>query len=234
MNIPRLSASDIEKKARTVIEYFDPSVLESPVATPLRDFTLRCVKDFGLEFDDSKSLGVTSCGSEILGAFQLRPRGIFLDKSLNDSPRQAFVLAHEFGHFVLHRSLILQKEDYSDYELSDTERDLVTGKKILTNPREWIEWQANRFASAFLMPVDTIHKALRDVQIEIGVKRNVGMVYIENKRYSLLDFNRTTMSLAEIYGTTPKTIEYRLKDLGLVIDTRDDGTSHISQLLCAD
>lgn len=234
LDLPRLSGADIEKRARRVIEYFNPRLLESPAATPVEGFIEQCSEEFGLLFEASVQLGETAGGQKLLGAFAFRPRSIRIDVSLKEDPRRAFVLAHEFGHFVLHRNLTISKDDYSDHELSDTVRDLVTGRKILHTPRDWIEWQANRFASSLLMPIETIRKAVVAAQSSCGIVRNLGSVYVEQGESSLRDFHRTLELVARVYDTTRASVRVRLSDLGILVDQRDAGIRHISDLLRAD
>ncbi len=77
----------------------------------------------------NQSLGTTKYGKVILGKTQLNPLGLYVDVSLVNDPRFNFVLGHELGHVVLHRSVNVKKTGYEDQEIIDTEIDFVTGKK---------------------------------------------------------------------------------------------------------
>ena len=172
--VPVLSAIDIEKKAEEVIKFFNEEILRSPRETPLQLFIEEISKKFDFTYDLSQDLGKNSHGHKILGKFRFKPKAIFVDKSLQGDLRQKFVLVHEFGHFVLHRKILIKKAGYADIDIIDTEKDLVTGQKLLTTPRDWLEWQANRFSSAILIPRDTLPTALIDTQKSLGIHRNLG------------------------------------------------------------
>jgi len=160
--IPVLSSDDIELKAEEVITFFNPDVLMHPQQTPLLDFIEVLHEKYHVERDYSKSLGTTQYGSIILGKTKLKPLGLFVDKSLQNDSRFNFVLGHEFGHVVLHRKVDVKRTGYEQQELIDSEIDLVTGKRNLQCARDWLEWQANRFSSAILMPRAIVFQAVNE------------------------------------------------------------------------
>jgi Zn-dependent peptidase ImmA (M78 family) len=153
-----------------------------------------------------------------------------MDKSIDDEFHQKFILGHEFGHLVLHRNILVKKEDYTGVDISDLKKDFITGAKILLTPRDWIEWQANKFSSSMLMPRSTLRTALIIVQKSLDIHRNMGQIYLDEQRYSLQDFHKTLEGLQDIYKVTKTNLEIRLSDLGLLIDTRGKDTKHISEL----
>lgn len=225
--VPVLSASDIEKKAEEVIEFFNPDILRSPCETPLLSFLEESAQRFEFTYDLTQNLGNNSHGHKILGKFRFKPRAILVDESVSGDPRQKFILGHEFGHLVLHRNLLIKKAGYT---ISDVEKDLVTGNKILTTPRDWLEWQANQFAGAILIPRATLLSALIAVQKKLDIHRNLGRIYLDEQPYSFRDFQKTLGGLMEIYLVTKKNLGIRLNDLGLLIDVRGKNTKHISEL----
>lgn len=232
--VPRLSRADIELKAQVVIEYFAPETLEKPALTPIWSFVEKSKAEFGLQFDASRTLGTSRNGGKILGEYVFRPRTIRIDQSLVDDVRLPFVLAHEFGHFVLHRRLQVNQEDYFGDRIRDTKRDLVTGRKILTTPRDWIEWQASFFAASVLVPRSTVRHAVMAAQREIGIAKNLGTIVLEAKPYSYRDFNAVRDQLCLLYQVSRTAIRNRLAGLGILIDLRDKNTRHISELLRED
>lgn len=233
--VPEYSAQDLENKAEEVLSFFDEAKLETPAPTPFGEITRRLNKDYNIEIDLAADLGFISARNErILGRFVFNPRAILIDSSLQqDTGPFNFTLAHEIGHLVLHRKLKL-KGDFDPDEISDTKRDLVTGKKILTTPHDWIEWQANRFASSLLMPRPTVRKAVIQKQKEMGIRSNIGFIYLENKPYSVADYVTQVQHLELVYGASKTAIECRLSDLGILIDKRLQDTKHISELFRAE
>lgn len=229
MKIPTLSKDEIELKAEEFIEFFDKSVIENPQYTPLIFFVEKLKKEFNIIFDFSQNLGESKSGRNILGKCVLRPLSILIDNSILETERFPFTLAHELGHLVLHRKVELSKEEYNT--IIDTEINFNTGKKKLQTPRDWIEWQANHFASAVLLPRNTIITEIKRIQKEMGINRNLGFIYLENESYSSRDFNYILSELKAIYRVNNKNIEYRLSDLGVLIDRRLKNVKHISELL---
>lgn len=228
--IPKLSSNDIELKAQEVIEFFDATILDGPNQTPIFEFAKETKSRFGLIFRCDTDLGAFNTDRKILGRFCPKPLSIFIDISIKDTERFPFVLAHEFGHFVFHRRIDPVRSGYAESLINDTEHDFITGRKILITPRDWIEWQANRFASAILMPRVTFIDALIDFQNSLGIKRNIGKIVLDNKRYSYTDLNKYISHLAMLYSVNKTNVECRLKDLEILVDLRGKDTKHISEL----
>ena len=65
-----------------------------------------------------------------------------------------FTIAHEVGHWVLHRQYIEAQEN-------DGSRQIIVSKK--GNSKETIEWQADYFASCLLMPENEVREAFEKV-----------------------------------------------------------------------
>lgn len=230
--VPEYSAQDLENKAEEVLSFFCKEKLRTHGATPFRDIAERLNKDFKIGIDFDTDLGSTTSGNyKIIGKFVFKPRGIMIDRSLqSDKERFNFTFAHEIGHLVLHRNLKLP-EGYDADEISDTERDLITGKKILSTARDWLEWQANRFAASVLMPRATIGNAVIEKQKELGIKRNIGFIYLDNNTFNIKDYQDIVKHLQYVYQASKSSIKYRLIGLNILIDKRGQDISHISELL---
>ncbi|MEM7429198.1 MAG: ImmA/IrrE family metallo-endopeptidase [Pseudomonadota bacterium] len=71
---------------------------------------------------------------------------IYLD-CVAHKPRARFTLAHELGHLVLHKNAM---------PLHRAPEQYVRADKIL--PFASVEWQANAFAAAFLMPAQLVRE----------------------------------------------------------------------------
>ena len=91
---------------------------------------------------------------------------IKLSEDYKQEGRFLFTLAHEIGHWILHRKhFFIDEQQQNIFDLlEDESRDnfiicvkrnesamLYVRKKT---PEEWIEWQADNFASSLLMPKD--------------------------------------------------------------------------------
>ena len=80
--------------------------------------------------------------------------------SLHHPNRQRFTIAHEIGHLVLHRDLLLEGVHVDkEFKLNRNE-DSSTGTNLQ-------EVEANQFASELLMPERLIEEALQGKGVDI-------------------------------------------------------------------
>ena len=92
--------------------------------------------------------------------------GIFYNNARTSKGRINFTLAHEFGHYLLHR-------DIHPSGLQCTAKDM----------RDWrseygqIEAQANTFASFFLMPLDDFRKQIKGQKPSLDLMRHLSNRY---------------------------------------------------------
>ena len=222
--IPILSRTDIEIRTEGFIRALAPSCLDEPRATPIASIALRLKEGYGATFLFGQDLGTTS-GRKIRGCFHIPSKTIFIDKSLEEGgPRFNFTLAHEIGHFVMHQDvtptvLAPNKRD----KIEDNDRDLILDHSQTDNPRSWIEWQANKFASSLLLPRSTLPSALLTKQKELGINRNLGKLYLNRQQSSSFRDYRAVMDyLIFIYRVSASAIRIRLRELNILEDTSLD------------
>lgn len=88
--------------------------------------------------------------------------------------RQRFSMAHEYAHYLLHRSRI---------------EEMPEGEKILhrNNVRNPIEYQANSFAAELLMPSELVRSAFRSAGENLKRMSDILRVSKESLRYRLVD-----------------------------------------------
>lgn len=102
--------------------------------------------------------------------------------------RQRFTIAHEIGHYLLHRETgNLFVDSTLTFYRDDSSADGVYQQEI----------EANAFAAALLMPAGILKKALDDREIDL---------YDE----------RTVWKLASTFGVSQQALTIRLVKLGLV------------------
>lgn len=100
---------------------------------------------------------------DVHGAIWFRSQRVGIDQSLDPDRNPAkrgryhFTLAHEAGHWRLHRSLYLQRMDqpglFADQELKP---DYVCRSSEKKKP---VEWQADQFAANLLMPRELVKQS---------------------------------------------------------------------------
>lgn len=229
--MPRLSKEDIETRAEAVLAQYSMATLKKPTRTPLLELVEQAQKGHGLIFDATQDLGSTQDGRKILGVFQQEPLAIRVDISLaNDDTKFRFTVAHEFGHLTLHAEVIIGSDVGLERAIQDTALDFDRGHKNLETPRDWIEWQANYFAGALLMPRLTIGLAVKQVQDKLGITSNRGRIILEGKAYSYRDLNQQLAELCLIYIVSKTAMQNRLNTLGILVDRRDKNTASLSSL----
>ena len=152
--------------------------------------------------DVARSLGLTvryePTTADISGALYRRGRKAIIGVN-RDNPknRQRFTIAHEIGHFVLHRDdLHMDEANAYPNEPSTPHRllrDAVSARA--TDPKEI---EANRFAAALLMPAFMLKDSLDSCDLPL-------------KQQDIED-------LAKKYEVSLQAMAFRLSNLGVPID----------------
>jgi Zn-dependent peptidase ImmA (M78 family) len=94
---------------------------------------------------DFEIADLSEYGEGVLGAAFIRDRRIAISDRIANDGRFRFTCAHELGHMIMHRRLATLFRD---------------GPRPDRRVPPRVEWQADRFAAAFLMPVDELMRAL--------------------------------------------------------------------------
>jgi hypothetical protein len=119
------------------------------------------------------------------------------DKFLN---RLRFSMAHELGHYFLHREI------YSSLSLSSPEDWKEFIQNVPETEYEAFEYQANEFAGRFLVPYEKLKSAIID-SIEM-IKRS-GIEYMLSDSDMVL--SRISPFLRRIFGVSEQVIEIRVR-----------------------
>lgn len=145
---PRRSVLAVERQAATTLERCRKKMGldEIPLPVPVESFIEVALR---IRFS---VMDLSHLGPGVLGGAFLKKREIVIDQSLvNQLGRYRFTCAHELGHIVLHRKHAAAFEE-------------TTASGAATAPTtNKLEWQADRFAAAFLMPADLLIGALFEV-----------------------------------------------------------------------
>ena len=220
-NIDILSRDKIDNEAEKFLMKYRPNALKE--ATKL-DLEALIENDLEVEIDyqnldkDHQILGATifrdgymevyNNGNKELKKFK-RNTMIF-DIKLSEDYRQAgrflFTLAHEIGHQVLHKKYFFIDEgqqsifDYCSEEEKNSiicakrnENDMIKVRK--RTEEEWVEWQADNFASSILMP------------------KHIFKITYEELKKKYLDKEKILEELSRIFGASKKACEIRINIL---------------------
>lgn len=214
--IDLLSKSEIDKIACSELDYFNPSYLANAYGLTISDITTHLKKEYNVDVVHFKPKK-----NQYLGTCDIDKGVIGISKSIVNTPRESFVLCHEFGHFILHQKLSINQELLNSF--SDSSYDFATGKNRLENPRHWIEWQANYFSASILLPKTSIIAKLWQYQNHKG-NLIINDGYDNQKNFRLL-VNRLAMH----FGVSKTSVIYRLKELKMITD--NSRTKHISEII---
>lgn len=137
-----LTSENIENIAVAFSRKYNP---DGGIPVPVEE-----IADFSLGIkivavgDLRKTHGIDGCISRDMSS-------IFIDKNqyMENEYRTRFTIAHELGHYVLHREYIQQLDIKSDQNWKEL---------VISNKKEWsgMEYQAYMFAGYFLMPSDVL------------------------------------------------------------------------------
>lgn len=149
---PYLHQKRIEREAQLLLAEFQASGEWDGVLPAPLDRLLELHLGLTLEIEDlQEQFGLP----DVLGALWVERREVCIDRRLDPDEhpgsegRYRFTMAHEVGHWVLHRPMLLA----------------TPGKGVICRQsaaRESIEWQADYFAASLLMPRPRVHAAWRE------------------------------------------------------------------------
>ncbi|MFA5249034.1 MAG: ImmA/IrrE family metallo-endopeptidase [Candidatus Paceibacterota bacterium] len=113
--------------------------------------------------------------------------------------RLRFSLAHEIGHFVLH------KQVYNDFEIESVEHFYEFMEKIPGDKYGYLETQANKFANYLLVP----RKELFAEKEKIIKRKRKALEGISEKMVN----SYIAIPIAEIFGVSENVAEIALNDI---------------------
>ncbi|MCG3127355.1 MAG: hypothetical protein CHACPFDD_02214 [Phycisphaerae bacterium] len=223
--VPFLPKQHIEREAELVLaEYADShgAITSPPVPIDeIVDVHLKLV----IEFHDMRELFPFG---DVHGAIWMRDQRIGVDQSLDPStnPRKRgryhFTLAHEAGHWRLHRKYYL--EDVAQGRLFG--EDLAKPAYVCrSSDKRPVEWQADQFAASLLMPRKLVYAAWTAWRgnanaVAVTELRGAGAGSVSLTDEKLMeDFCRP---LAERFQVSPEAMRIKLNDLELLVRTRAD------------
>ena len=124
------------------------------------------------------------------------------------------VLGHEFGHFILHQNLIIDQITYNNFK--ESEFNFIIGKNSLTNPKHWIEWQANYFSANLILPKSTLLAILYKNQNRLGIRK--GPLYLDDQFENYKNYQTILFRLSEYFNATRPNILYQLKEINQFVN----------------
>lgn len=218
------SAHQLETVAEKLLTQFDPERLKRPKPIDVYAVIEKCL---GVDYDwkyitpDQSILGATAFNAGYVWVWPepcyrdgMLPSKVFLSKGCilidttltegDNRGRENFTVMHEVFHQVLHKNCF--RRETTNY-IHTTTQVALNGKKKLETSLDFIEYQANACAAAFLMPQNVV----RD-EFEMR-SRNLGSKYP-------LPYNHTVESIicdmADVFSVSKQAMRYRLNSLNMI------------------
>lgn len=136
--VPPLSRKEIKRLASTVRERFGLDRVALCPVIDMVEYVLPALDPkFNYEIVDDAELGMDQANYNP-NTHIMKIRNSVYNNACNGNGRDRFTIAHEIGHFFLHSEVDLALSRIENHSAVPAYRNS--------------EWQANAFASAFLMP----------------------------------------------------------------------------------
>ncbi|AZB11642.1 ImmA/IrrE family metallo-endopeptidase [Chryseobacterium sp. G0162] len=201
-NIDRISKETIEEMCHVELQEVNPRILSDAENLDINKLKNHLEKKYNIsvKYHDDNNL---------LGYCDIANNTISLHQNVQRTKRELFILCHEFGHYKLHQKLIIDQFTYNNF--TESEYNFKMGKHSLTNPKHWIEWQANYFAVSMILPNTSLLAMLWQHQQRLGL--NPGKLYLDDQKDNYLNYQTLLYRLSEYFNVTRPNILYRLKEL---------------------
>jgi Zn-dependent peptidase ImmA (M78 family) len=233
MKAPFLTGKQIERAAQSVLDDYQrqwANIETAPV--PVED--IMQFLGLSVEFDDfTRPDFFGDVGEEVLGFIKMEDKAVFVNQLLDpdDNPtahvgRFHFTLAHEMGHYRLHKSLFeAYKHQITFIEDADTSKPAILCRHPdddIGQKRHAMEIQADKFASYLLMPTNLIMRAWQE---RFGVDTPLTYENLVEPQYDLqagasgdAALGYAIKPLADQLGVSMQAMRIRLEGLGLLTD----------------
>lgn len=224
LEIPFLSNDEIEKRAddltkKGVVERIlmfkrlSSLIIAPSIATlDYADISINpfeCAASYGLSY--TTEVIEEKCQLALL---DVGKNHVILDSAgLNNYNRYRFSMAHELGHFILHSHLFKEQGVVSVGESEET-------LSISLKDSRRVEYQANLFASYFLMPKQLVY-GLFVIYFEQYVHKKYGdklqpLYYNPNQPETWPSYNNVVGNMARVLNVSLQAMNIRLQSLGLL------------------
>lgn len=207
--IPFLSEDYITKKALSLLKDIN---YETGSVSLEKITSLETLKT-GLVFQKSETSDLS-----ILGKITFEPPRIEVFKNDLDSSDEQFrfTVAHELGHYFLNHGVFIKQEIFSETDL------MIYENNQHTSARARLEYQANRFASSLLLPLEPLMEELalcvNAFDIRLASKRF--LLYIDDQRCNINTMHLVLGRMSRYFKVSKQVVYFRLKEMGLLVDTR--------------
>jgi hypothetical protein len=218
--VPYLSKTQIKREAAILLSEYGAkfsAVVEPPV--PVEDI-LEIHLQLAFELVDMKA--IFGYG-DVLGAIWMTEKTVRVDKSLDPvlfpriKGRNRFTLAHEVGHWQLHRRYYTPDAAQGVFFNGQGKPAFVCRSSESSKP---VEWQANYFAAHLLMPSNLLRAAWEKWRGNLSPVGVVDLVKNAGDPPGLTTgaiVERFLRPLADTFEVSGEAMRIRAEELGLVL-----------------
>lgn len=201
-NLENLSKENIEKICEEELNKINPKILTNAESLDIELLKSYLLKTYNITISYHEN-------NDLLGFYDIEENSISLNIILKNTKRELFVLCHEFGHFKLHQNLIIDQLTYNTFK--ESEYNFKIGKHSLTNPKHWIEWQANYFSANLILPKVSLLANLYKNQNRLNIRK--GTLYLDDQNENYKNYQTILFRLSEYFNVTRPNILYQLKEI---------------------
>ncbi|MCD8372589.1 MAG: ImmA/IrrE family metallo-endopeptidase [Clostridia bacterium] len=195
--LPILSKEEINSMCERFISEFQPDALVNPQPIDIEMFAegyLNITVDYfylshnlciygATVFNDTNKMIIYDPEKNEADYIHVSAMTIILDCRLVTDARYEHLgrmtMGHECGHAIMHTSLYYRNPDQlSMFDVAGNSpiikcriNESPLNSKFFKTDEEWVEWQANYFASALLMPKTPLLKLARELKSELSHTR---------------------------------------------------------------
>jgi hypothetical protein len=215
-----LSRTTIEERVGHMLQYVLPNRGDDPLPPDLNEIVSVLQSKYNVRFSFSDDLGSHLDGRKIFGQFTVDPLTIRVCSSIQTRPASFYrTLAHEIGHLALHRKMIGDGKYISrEKPIIDTAQQLRYGETAELSDLGWVEWQANEFSMCLILPRRFLQFLVIKAQLELGIKRNLGTMYLDEQSCNKYDCKRIVTLIKKFSGAKDVLLWRRLRFLGILED----------------
>ena len=222
--LPVVSKADIENITERMLADFCPETLQVPQAIKIDSFA---VKYLGMKqeyqylshngiylgmtvFNDSDEVPIFDAAKGRAEFISVKAGTMLIDRGLLKKPlhRYRFTVAHEAGHGFFHTEYFAQKIGMAAARSKEDKAFIQCRIENIQTPafesewtdNDWLEWQANSFASCLLMP----RKAV------------LGLKGINNTKKDELWASGMILTASKTFDVSLQAADIRLRDLGII------------------
>jgi IrrE N-terminal-like domain len=240
IKVKYLTEDEIESDAKLLLaEYEDTAGEPIKLPVPVSDITTYHLA-LRLGFDDLHKIlnrPMLNGQPDILGAIWVEKELVLIDRHLDPKSnpsmlgRYRFSVAHEIGHWRLHRSYVTRDPNQTALFEASTEPTVICRASQENEP---VEWQANFFGSCLLMPRRRVHDEWKEylgrtsplLLSDLGPNGNMmmrarSMIYEQGRNEAeavdVALFEEVAKPIARRFGVSAPAMRIRLENLGLLL-----------------